>query len=431
MSEVATMAKTSRFTAEDVDTALSVLDAGLTRELETYLQVCAHCGLCTDSCHYYVALEDPKVTPTYKADRLRNVWKSEYDWLGRTLPWWVGATDLTPERLDEMAEIAFRDCSMCARCVFNCPFGVDTRMIISTMRAMVTATGNGPEILTQLADAAIAREDNMEVFRDFFLEQISSMEGDLRKKTGDPEVRIPIEKENARTLYVPLSGAHTILPAATIFHRAGESWTMSMFEASNYGVFLADTPRAKRIADRVVREAKQLGVEEVIITECGHAFSTMRWTAPNWYEEPFPFKVRSIVEVIDEYVREGRIELQQIDHLGSVTLHDSCNLGRNSGLFEEPRRVIRAAVEDFREMTPNRQQSYCCGGGGGLVANPDYSERRLAAGSPKAESIRATGADVVIASCDNCRHQINELSEHYGLGVDVMGLAELTVEAMV
>lgn len=98
-----------RINNDVVKTALSVLDKSMTRQLETYLQVCAHCGLCNDSCHYFQAIGEPTLVPTYKTDRLRNVWKREYDWLGKVLPWWVGAVDLTEERLDEMAEVAFRD----------------------------------------------------------------------------------------------------------------------------------------------------------------------------------------------------------------------------------------------------------------------------------------------------------------------------------
>ncbi|MCJ7622292.1 MAG: (Fe-S)-binding protein [Anaerolineaceae bacterium] len=413
----------------NVKKALSVLNASLTRQMETYLNICAHCGLCNDSCHYFLALGDPKMVPTYKTDRLRNVWKREHEWLGKVLPKWVGAVDLTEERLDEMANIAFNDCTLCGRCVVNCPFGVDTRMIVKTIRAMATETGKAPEILVQLADSAIAREEGLEFFKDFFLEQIKDMEPDLLELTGDPEARIPIDEE-ARVLYVPLSGAHTILPAAAILHSVGESWTLSMFDASNYGVFLNDIKRSKRIAERIVNEAKRLGVEEVIITECGHAYSTYRWTAPNWFDEPWPFEVRSLVEVIHGYIKDGRIDVSQMDDLGIVTLHDPCNLGRAGGIFEEPREILNAVVTDFHDMVPNREQNYCCGGGGGLVTNLDEEDHRLAAGKVKADQIRATDAKVVIASCDNCRHQINELSEHYELGVEVMGVAVLTVKAM-
>lgn len=49
----------------------------------------------------------------------------------------------------------------------------------------------------------------------------------------------------------------------------------------------------------------------------------------------------------------------------------------------------------------------------------------------KADQIRATGASAVVASCDNCRHRLGEINEHYGLNVRVMGMAELVTNAIV
>ena len=99
-------------------------------------------------------------------------------------------------------------------------------------------------------------------------------------------------------------------------------------------------------------------------------------------------------------------------------------------MLEEPREVLRAAVADFREMTPNRQANYCCGGGSGLVALPEYEAVRLKAGKPKVRQIGATGAAWVAAACENCRLQLTDLAGHYRAGYRVTGLAELVVRAM-
>ena len=395
--------------------------------------LCVHCGLCIDQCHYHMATRDPKVSPVAKAERVRSVIKKEHDWLRRIFPRWVGATKLTDGDLDSWVDAAFRDCTLCQRCLVNCPMGVDTPLVMATARGVLTAIGKAPEILVELADAAISREENMEFFKEFFLEQIKSMESELQAKVGNPDARIPVEVKGAKILYVPLSGAHTIMPEAEIFYHAGTSWTMSMFEASNYGIFLQDQQRAKRITERIVKEAERLGVEEVVVTECGHAYTTFRWEAPKWFtDHPWNFRVRSILEVMDEYIRLNRITLDPSRNKDlSVTYHDSCNLGRNGGLFEEPRHILQACVKDFREMTPNRRQSICCGGGGGLVALQNYEEIRLKAGEPKAKQIRATGAKTVVASCDNCRHQLGQLNEHYKLNVNVVGLSELVTNAIV
>ena len=393
--------------------------------------MCAHCGWCMDACHVYLASHNPEDTPVAKAERIRRVYKKQHDWMSKLFPYWTGAKKLTEEELEKWVNLAYRDCTLCERCVVNCPMGVETTQLIAAARAALVAAGKAPEILTQLADMAISREGNAELYREYFLEQIREIEKQLQEFLGKSDATIPINVEGAKILYVPLSGAHTILPEAIMFNAAHESWTMSMFEASNYGVFLGDSEKSKRIAERIINEARRLKVKEIVLTECGHAYTTFRWEAPKWFGEPLPFRVRSILEILDEYVADKRLKLDPSKNSEPVTYHDSCNLGRKGGLLEEPRRVLKAVAQDFREMTPNRIQSFCCGGGAGLVAVEEWSEARIKAGKPKADQIRAAGAKIVVMSCDNCRHQITELNEHYNLGIKVTSLTELTVQALV
>ena len=63
----------------------------LNRQHVLSLQACAHCGMCNDSCHYFLATGDPEMTPARKADAIRSVYKGHYDWVGKFFPFWVGA----------------------------------------------------------------------------------------------------------------------------------------------------------------------------------------------------------------------------------------------------------------------------------------------------------------------------------------------------
>ena len=146
---------------------------------------------------------------------------------------------------------------------------------------------------------------------------------------------------------------------------------------------------------------------------------------------PLPFKIRSLIEVISEYVENGTIELDPSANPEPMTFHDSCNFARKGGVVEEPRTVLNAAVADFREMAPHGAENLCCGAGSGLVAIEEWRDTRLSVGKPKADQVRATGAKTVVTSCDNCRHQLTDLSEHYGLGIEVRNLAEVTADALV
>jgi len=416
--------------SELVQAGLAALERVLDRRLTAALEVCARCGICAESCHVFASTGETADAPTARSEAVRRFYRRRHDPLGRLFPWWVRAKDVTEGDLDALVETAFASCTLCQRCAINCPFGVDTALIMRAARAMLTAAGKAPEMLVQLADAAIARGENVEAFQEIYREIVADLEQQARERLGDPTVRIPLSKQGADILYVALSGAHTILPAAIILHVAGADWTLSAFEASNYGVFLGNPARAKAIAKRIVDEATRLGVRQVVLTECGHAYAALRWEAPNWFGGDFPFRVRSIVEVLAEYVREGRLPLDPSANSDPVTYHDSCNLGRKGGLLEEPRTVLRAVVQHFREMTPNRAEAYCCGGGGGLVALPEWEEKRVRAGRKKAEQIRAAGAPLVATSCENCFLQIRDLSAHYGLGVEVTGLMELVVRAL-
>lgn len=413
-------------------TALQELEKRVNRLVGTSAtNLCTHCGWCIDSCHIYLSTGDPKLSPVAKAERIRKVLRRSHDWMSKVFPFWTGAADLTEDELEDWVELAYRNCTLCERCVVNCPMAVETPQLLGAARGALSAIGKAPEILDQLAKASIAREENIDMMRDIFAEQVKDLEKQVQEKLGDPKASIPLEKEGVDILYVPLSGAHTIVPPAVIFNAVGESWSMSLYEASNYSLFMADIPMAKRIAKRILDEAERLGVKDIVLGECGHAYAALKWEAPKWFGGPLKFRVRSLLEVVDEYLRDGRLHFDPSKNSEAVTYHDPCNIGRKSGIFEEPRRLINGAASDFRELTPNRVQSFCCGGGGGLVANLDWADFRIKSGKVKADQIRQSGAKVVVTSCDNCLHQIEELSDHYDLGVRVKNVAQLAIDALV
>jgi Fe-S oxidoreductase len=91
----------------------------------------------------------------------------------------------------------------------------------------------------------------------------------------------------------------------------------------------------------------------------------------------------------------------------------------------EPRYVINKIAEQFIEMKPNKSRNWCCGGGGGLVAVPEFENVRILTGAVKAKQINETKAEIVVAPCENCKQQITSIKEKYNLNVEVMGLVDL------
>ncbi|MBC7266025.1 MAG: (Fe-S)-binding protein [Coriobacteriia bacterium] len=415
--------------AHMIETITGVIDKKMTRQLKQYLDVCARCAICKDACHQYVGTGDFKYLPARRAELIRQVYKKYFDSAGRFVPALYEARDPDDNLLDELYESCYA-CTGCRRCMYYCPFSIDTQWIVAVGKAILIAAGRGQEMLGQLADAAIFKGENVEMFRDVLVSGFKDIEAEVREITGDPEATIPVDKQGADILYVALAGAHSIRPAAVIFHEAKVDWTISLFEAANYGYFFGDVEKSKLIAKRFMEEAKRLGVKEVVVPECGHAYRVAEIFYEAWMQEELPFKVSHILEVVDRFIKEGRITVEKGRIQGRVTYHDPCQIARNGGIFEQPRDVVKALTDDFVDLVPNRAEQWCCGGGGGIVAIEEMRDVRLKSGSKKVEQLRASGASVLACPCENCRLQIEDLNELHGLGLQVRQVIDLVVEAM-
>ncbi len=413
-----------------IDTIVGTLDKRMNRQLKQYMDVCVRCAICKDACHQYVATQDMKYLPARRAELVREIYRKYFTKAGQFLPALYEARDPDENLLEELADSTYA-CTGCRRCMYYCPFSIDTQWVISAAKAILIAAGRGNEMLGQLADAAIFKGENAEMFRDSMLAGFHDIAAEVRELTGNPNAEVPVDREGADILYVALAGAHSIKPAAVIFNEAKASWTLSFFESANYGFFYGDPEKARLIAKRYVDEAVRLGVKEVVITECGHAYRVAEMFYEAWSKEKRPFKVRHILEVIDEYIKEGRIAVDPGSIAERVTYHDPCQIGRNGGIYEQPRDIIRAISANFVDLNPNREKQWCCGGGGGIVAMEEYNGMRVKSGGEKVAQLRESGASVLACPCENCRLQINELNEVHDLGLEIKQVMDLVVEAMV
>jgi Fe-S oxidoreductase len=411
---------------EKIKELKGILKSRLNRPMRYYVDTCTRCGLCYDTCHAYNGIPKKEFSPVGRAEVLRKLYKRYTRPSGILFPYLTDAAGFSDKVMDELYEAAW-SCTGCRRCEVNCPFGIDTGMMMGVAKHLLVANGTAPEDLVMLADAAVEKGKSINEFKDNYRNVIRELEKTVQQKLGLPssEDLIPMEKMNADILYVGLAGAHSIVNPAVIFNAAKENWTLSFFEGVNFGFFAGDPEKANFIAQRIIKEATALNVKEVVMVECGTAFRILKNLTGK-----HPFKVSSIVEVIHRYMESGKIKLKKNSVTDAVTYHDPCQLGRNGGIFEEPREILKNMVSDYREMTPTRGQNWCCGGGGGLGAL-DNEEFRIKSGKPKKEQIVQTGAKIVVSACENCVSQLEVIKNGYGLDVEVKYLTEIVCENMV
>lgn len=402
----------------------------LTRPLAYYLDVCVRCGACVDACHFYAYSRNPAHIPAYRVALAKKLMQNNGTNAGRLASWYLDAGGMDGRTMEELSA-AMWECTGCRRCAVFCPFDLDTALMVSIGRYSLLQAGIGPEMIAEIGSAEVSKGEIIDLVKEFYIQQVKALEARLQEEFS-PQLQIPVEKQGARVLYVPLVGEHAIVPAAKIFHAAGEDWTLSMFTATNHSFFVGDMAKAKQAANWIVQEARRLGVKVIAYPECGHATRTLLSFFDGWFgEEVAGIQRVNVLELVAQYYQQGRIRVRAGAFDTPLTYHDPCNLGRNAGLFEEPRMLLRAVAKDFRELTPNRELNWCCGGGGGLIAAPDMKDVRMRAGRKKVEQIQRTKAQWVVTACENCKTQLRDLSEHYQLGVEIKGVIDLVADALV
>lgn len=423
---------------DDRKRALEALEKRLSGRLRTHLNSCVHCGLCGESCNYYIKYGDPRYIPGNKVDQIARLYRRYFTTAGRLIPRYIGAGDLDDKAIEEMVDVIFGGCTMCGRCSVHCSIGVDIPYLVRTARTMLVELGLVPEGLQSTVNAAIETGNNMAIPRDDLVDTLSWLEEDLKMEVEDDSAQIPLDAKGKRVLYTlnprePKFFPLSISAIAKVFYAAGESWTLSThcYDVTNYAYFSGDDRGAGELTRRLADEMDKLDAEVLALAECGHGFRAIRWEGPDWIRETYPYPVISIVELMAGYIRSGRIRLDPSLNKDRVTLHDPCNMVRAGGVIEEQRYVLEQAVSDFVEMTPNRADNYCCGGGGGQLAMSEFRDRRVEVGEIKADQIRRTGARIVATPCHNCIDQLLELNQVYDLGVQIKTLAELVADALV
>ena len=411
----------------------------LSRKIQAMLNSCANCGLCAEACHYYCSTGESAVIPIKKIEKCARVLQTHFHPIKSRLPF-LRSHDLPDEQmLTALYKAAFEDCTLCGKCALTCPMGINAGEILSLARAMLSSIGRLPSGLLHPVETAFKVGNYLGLTTEDFVENIEWIAEELADEIGDENFKIPIDKPNAEVLYIPHPLEARDLPfllmyALKILYAAGENYTVSSydFDTVNYAYYQGNKANMMRIAQRMLYAREKLQAKSITLAPCGHGYRVMRWEVEKYLGKRFDFPpVKSIVEIIDQYMRQGRIRLEKNKFSGPITYHDPCNIARRGGIIEAPRHVLSALTTDLVEMQPNRARNFCCGGGGGLASTGDFGKLRVAAGKIKAEQIRQTGAKIVATNCFNCMTQIRDLSKAYDLGIEVKSIVELVSESLI
>jgi len=397
------------------------------------LEACTRCGICAEACHFYQALGNPEYAPVWKLEPLRRAYEQRFTLAGKIKLALGMEKRLTDSDLEHWSQIVYEACTVCDKCAFVCPMGIEIGPLIHKVRTGLAAAGLVPGDLAEATDKQKTIGSPLGVTDEMWRERIDWI-------TDEWEANIPVDKAGAETLVVFTSIELMKFPdnlafVAKILNQAGENWTVSSKgrEVVNFGFFEADEELTKLFMHRVFQAAEELGVKRLVISECGHAYEAFRWTAPNVMKVSEGLEIIHITGLIHQYWKTGRIKIKEGAFDGeTITFHDSCKIQRLGGLIKQPREILQVlAPTSFKEMTPNKEQSMCCGGGGGVISIKEADSNRYKVFEMKLEQLQDIQAQAVCMVCSNCRLQFVDSLAHFNSAVKVHSLAELVARALI
>lgn len=392
--------------AERLRAAMRCFIKGFGRPIAAYMESCIHCGQCAQACHFYVTSGDPKYTPIWKLEPFKQAYKREAGPFALFFKSFNLKPEVTLAELEEWQELLYDSCTLCGRCTMICPMGIDIAALVGLARHAMFEAGLVPHELWAVAERAEREGSPLGATAKVLKERVEWL-------ADDYEIDIPLDKSKAGIM-VTLSSIEimkypgSIVALAKVLNAMGEDWTLRSdgYEATNFGMLSGNAQWQKDSTLKIIQAAVACGAQTVILPECGHAYGAMRWQGANVYGKPLPFRVLHISEFLAEAIASGKLKLKKLDK--SLTFHDPCQVSRRGGATQAPREVLKALGVELREMPGSGELNWCCGGGGGVVTIHRADPLRYKAFGIKMRQIDATGADMVVTSCANCRQTFDD-----------------------
>ena len=334
------------------------------------------------------------------------------------------------ERPEEIVESIY-SCLGCGACkeicqaytevAFPIPDGIDTPRIMRALRCELMARGIVPQGIKDL-DKGIVKSRN--AFGGDLLEKKKLAERFNLPSKGEtlyfagcyPFFRDPKEK---------IEGTIHILKStkSDISFLGEKEWCCGILQYVNGNMELC-----KEMVLHNLKAIKECGAKRVI-TNCAGCYHALKSVYPIVLGEELPFMVFHTSQYLLQLLEQKELEFKKEAGV-KVTYHDPCHLGRLSGVFEEPRRVIKQIPGvTLIEMERIKEKAWCCGGGEGIVSLI-YPKLAAKIGKERIHEAQRTGASFLVTTCPHCNTQLTLASKRMKVPINCMDLSELVAESM-
>ncbi len=386
------------------------------------IDACTRCGNCLDLCSAYQGSKDVSISPKKKMEKLKSAVSKEYGLLSKILK-----RKLTKDEIEAISHAAFA-CTMCSRCEVDCHINIKLQDLWLKLREIMVDEGQYPEIMNMMRErlkkARNVSFDTNEGRTDWIKPVPEIPENKyIKQKTEVIYFVGCVSSFSPRTFKIPRSIVQILQSAKVDFGLLGDDEWCCGFPLMSSG-FAKDF---EEFAAHNIERVNNTGAR-ILVTACPscyHMWSHVYTSAVK--DVKMNFKVLHMVQYLCMLAKDGKIELNPLD--SKVTYHDPCDLGRNSGIYDEPRDLIKMIPGvEFVELENNREYTTCCGGGGNVESIDTELSSNIA--SIKAKEIMATGADIVTTACQQCVRTIATALKKEKSKIKAIDISQLILDSI-
>lgn len=380
-------------------------------EIAWYAYSCSQCGYCIDECDQFYGRGWESQSPRGKWYWLREYMEGRAEW-------------------NQFMVDTFLVCTTCELCNLRCSAALPIEASWMKLRGKLINEDKKMTFPPFEMMAATLRAEG-DIWAGYRRDRAAWFPKDLQTKHG-------LEKKSPNVYFAGCTASYVeqdiAMASVRLLDAAGVDFTYlgtkenccatPMLVAGKWDVF-------KEIMQKNIQAVKGVGADTVI-TSCPACDMMWRQVYPLWAKKlgiEFKITTRHYSEIISAKIRSGEFQFPPTTNPGSaVTWHDSCHIGRVSGIYEPPREVIKAIPNvKFVEMSHNRQEAHCCGSVLTLIKEPPVAAE---IGKMRLQEAIEAGAQKVIALCPCCEFQFRVSALKKELPLEIVDLARFAASSL-
>jgi len=357
------------------------------------LFACIQCGKCTGSC--------PEAGKTSLNIRVMVRKVLFGDWEDKEVPWF---------------------CSSCGACTIRCPRDIKPSEVVVGLRAQMVEEGEIPSSLYRALENTLVQKNpwgRSRNKRDAWTAEVGFEIPFIGEDTLETLLfTCCVQAYDPRCMVIPRNIAKVLHAAQVPFGILGRKEVCCGNEIRRVGEF----GLFKQLMEENEANFERYQVSRIIALSphCMNAFK-------NEYEGGDK-KAVHYTQLLWELIQEGRLIFKG-SYDKRVVYHDPCFLGKQNGIFDEPREVLKAIPGlQLMEFSRSRENSLCCEGGGGrMFLDVEMGERN---GHKRVKEALALGAQVIATACPFCLLNLEDAAAVLDADIEVRDITEVLMEVL-